>query len=216
MEYLNIKKTRDYFTTKFQNKRYRFYYYLTLSLITILVFIVFAIYPTINQIFQELNTITIINGQNTQMQSRYSEINSTYSQYKTLVVPNKEIFSNSLPNNKNTGYIFANLYQIMKNNNLSLNTISFNSSSHLSSIEPLFPIVANSSLGIFNISISSSGTYNSYLSFLSTLSKYPQKILVYNLSFSPNSQNSSVNGVSVSNLLKTQGSVSFEALVFYY
>ena len=216
MEYLNIKKTRDYFVNKFEDKRYRFFYYLSLSLILILVFIIFAIYPTVNQIFQELNTITIINGQNAQMQNRYNEISYTYSQYKNLVIPNKDVLSTSLPNNKNTGYIFANIYQIMKNNNLSLSNISFNNTSNLSSLESFFPIVGSSNLGIFNLSINSSGSYNSYLSLLSTLSKYPQKILIYNISFSPNSQDSAINGVSANNLLQNQGNVSFDALVFYY
>ncbi len=217
MEYLNIKKTREYITNKFQDKRYRFYYYLSVSLVTILVFVIFAIYPTTLNIFQELNTITIINGQNVQMQDRYNQITTTYSQYKKVIVPNQSIISQSLPNNANTGFIFANIYQILKNNNLSLSSINFTPSSNITNIEKYLPQV--NGVSSFNISVSTSGSYNSYLSFLSTIYRYPQKILIYDSNFTPNiTSNGGQNslGVDIGNLLQTQGNITFDALVFYY
>ena len=214
MEYLNIKKTRAYITNKFQDKRYRFYYYLSISLVTILVFIIFAIYPNLSNIFQELNTITIINGQNVQMQQRYNEITTTYSQYQKVIVPNQSIISQSFPNNANTGFIFANIYQILKNNNLSLNSINFTPSSNLTNVTKYLPQI--NGINSFNISVLTSGTYNSYLSFLSTLSRYPQKILIYDTSFSPITNTQSSFGVDIASLLQTQGNITFDALVFYY
>jgi Tfp pilus assembly protein PilO len=213
MEYLNIKKTREYITNKFQTKKYRFYYYLSASLITILIFIIFAIYPTTTDILQELNTITIINGQNTQMQQRYNSIITTYSQYRKIIVPNKSVLSQSFPSNDNTGFIFANIYQILKNNNLHLSSISF-SSSNLTNIIQYLPQV--NGINNVNISVSVFGSYKSYLSFLSTISRYPQKILIYNTNYVPVTNNQNSSGIDIGSLLQEKGYISFNAIVFYY
>ena len=53
------------------------------------------------------------------------------------------------------------------------------------------------------------GTYANLLSMIATLDKYPQKILIYNVSFSGASSNT--NG----SLQNSSGTISMDAIVFY-
>lgn len=207
MDKFDIKKGKELIVNSFQDKRFQFYYYVTFSLIVIIVFIVFAIYPTLNSIFSELNTINIINTQNQQMSTRYQDINSTYAIYLKKVKSKYNKLKVIFPNNENTGFILGNIYEILNNNNVSLQSISFGSSASLPTSLSFVNLYNN-----FSVSVSGVGTYQDFLSVLETLSLYPQKILVYNANYVPNTNNSNVLEPQ---LFFQSGNLSFDALVFY-
>ncbi len=209
MNNINVKKSKEFLLNSFQNKKYQLYYYLSASLILILIFIIFIIYPLINVIFQELNSVNIINSQNNQMQQRYNDITSSYYLYNKNIRPNINYLNKSLPNVKDTAFIFGNLYQIMHKSNIDLTNINFNVSGG-STLPPQVNALSKN----FDVAISAIGSYQELISFLDSISNYPQRILIYNISFVPN-LTSNEQAVPTGSMFTSTGAITFDALIFY-
>ncbi|MCL4392880.1 hypothetical protein M1145_01945 [Patescibacteria group bacterium] len=205
MKRLSYKEEKKLFLNSLHDKRYLFYYYLSLSLGSTIIFLIFIVYPVSMSILKENNAIQSINASNIQMQNKINNVNSAFSSFSYKVKNNLLVLSNVFPSHENTGFVFGNIYQILKNNNMQLNSISFVGASSPSITSTISSIPAKN----FNVSMQITGTYANLLSMIATLDKYPQKILIYNVSFSGASSNT--NG----SLQNSSGTISMDAIVFY-
>ncbi len=205
MKRLSYKEEKKLFLDSLHDKRYLFYYYLSLSLGSIIIFLIFVIYPVSSSVIKENNTIQAINASNVQMQNKINNVNSTFSQFSSKIKGNLSVLLDIFPTEKNTGFVFGNLYQILKNNNMQLNSISFIGTPNATVSTTISSIPANT----FNLSMQITGTYANLLSMVATLDKYPQKILIYSINFQGATTNT--NG----SLQSLDGTISMNAIVFY-
>ncbi len=205
MRSFDYQKEKKLFLDSFNNKKYVLYYYMSFSVIMVIIFVAFIIYPIATDMIKENNQITAVKAMNAQMQNRINLINATYSVYSNKVAKNTSAVSNSLPKNQDTAFIFGNVYQIFQNNALQLDTINFSSNINSQLEIAITPFFASA----FPIDISGQGTYQNLLSVLATLSAYPQRIAVYNVSFAV-SNNSLSN-----NFAGSPGLFQLSAIVFY-
>ena len=205
MKRLSYKEEKKLFLDSLHDKKYLFYYYLSLSLGSTIIFLVFIIYPVSVSVLKENNSIQSIDASNIQMQNKINNVNSTFSSFAHSVKNNLPVLSNVFPSHENTGFVFGNIYQILKNNSMQLNSISFIGASNSSIVSAISFVSAKN----FNVSVQITGTYANLLSTIATLDKYPQKILIYNVSFTGASNNT--NG----SLQNSNGTISMDAVVFY-
>jgi hypothetical protein len=205
MRSFDYQKEKQLFLNSFNNKRYVLYYYMSFSIVLIIIFIAFIIYPITTDMIKENNQITAVKAMNVQMQNRINLINSTYLVYSNKVAKNTTAVNNSLPKNQNTAFIFGNVYQIFQNNALQLDSIAFSNNINSQLEVAITPFFASA----FPIDITGAGTYQNLLSALATLSAYPQRIVVYNVSFAASNNNLSNNFIGSSGLFQ------LSAIVFY-
>ena len=205
MKKLSYKEEKKLFLNSLHDKKYLFYYYLALTLGSIIIFLIFIIYPVTSSILKEDNKIQLLNTNNIQMQNKINNINTTFTEFNTKVKNKLNVLPSVFPSKKNTGFVFGNIYQILKNNNMQLNSINFIGSANSSLASTISSIPANN----FNLSMQISGTYLEFLSVLATIDKYPQKILIYNISFQ------GASNTTTGSLQDTTGTININAVVFY-
>ena len=204
----DFNKEKELFLKSFGNKRYKFVYYFGFSIIVIGFFIVVVIFPLIKGLIIENKSIKTLDSLNLQIQNRIGVINSTYSEYTKSVSSNLNDVALALPGSQNTGFVFGNIYQILVNNGVYLDSVSFSNSIP----SQLQTVLSGSVSSSFSVSLSLHGSFSGVLQSIATLDSYPQRIFIYDIQTSVVSSPGSSGNVSLGS---SNVSVNINAIVFY-
>jgi hypothetical protein len=204
----DFNKEKELFLRSFGDKRHKFVYYLGFSIIVVGFFLVVVIFPLVKDLMVENESIKTLDSLNLQVQNRINVINSTYSGYTKSVASNLNDVALALPGSQNTGFVFGNIYQILVNNGVYLDSVSF-SNSIPSQLQTVLSGYLSSS---FSVNLSLHGSFSGVLQSIATLDSYPQRIFIYNIETSVVSPSGNASNVSLDS---SDVSVNINAVVFY-
>ena len=204
----DFNKEKELFLRSFGDRRYKFAYYLGFSIIVIGFFLVVVVFPLVKDLIVENKSIKTLDSLNLQVQNRIGVIDSTYSEYNKDVTSNLNDVALALPGIQNTGFVFGNIYQILVNNGVYLDSVSFSNSIP----SQLQTTLSGSLSSSFSVNLSLHGSFAGVLQSIATLDSYPQRIFIYNVQTSVMSSSSNVNTVPLDS---SDVNVNINAIVFY-